>query len=464
MQANKNRKQDLESAIKEYLSHFEMYSSQDSRKLEESGDYVSVFGMNYFYGQDDRETYHLLAPRSAQQKLMYKVDSLFDSQVSLETVRDSIQKAFDRIDQYNEFTFPFETEERDRRFHDKVYELLNFHYGRRYDAIVPMYQLECANCAEFPLANAVLYAGGQRSLLASLVNDDAHGFYESDKNQIEKCSYLKFPVIGDSHSLLEQVEHESERALQVLRFIYPWFEKDGEPYNRAHGVSMWKQSARTILYQPMSATDHRCYWSSGIPNGIRGTLAISSELLNDAQDFYGLDDINYHFQNFDCNSVSKRICRALSFYDAASKTPDIQFAFSNFIISIDILLPPQNVSATVLTDHLNSLIEHAKFYVGKMILNEELEDPESTSWPERVDLTTLDFRDFYTTRGQILHGNEEKSYKTKISKLQLKKARQIAHNAIRAYAHLACAFNWQSDKEAKNWFKQPSKPPEMKTL
>ena len=222
---------------------------------------------------------------------------------------------------------------------------------------------------------------------------------------------------------------------------------------------MWKHSNRTILFDRSSEASNFSPWYSEIPNGILGTRRISAELLNDAQEFYGLDDINYHFQNFDCNSVSKRICRALSFYDAASKTPDIQFAFSNFIISIDILLPPQNVPATVLTGHLKSLIGHAKYYVGKMNLNEELDDPKSTSWPERVDLTTVDFKDFYTTRGQILHGNKEERYKTKISKLQVKKARQIAHNAIRAYAYLARGFQWENDKEAKNWFKSPCKPP-----
>ena len=139
----------------------------------------------------------------------------------------------------------------------------------------------------------------------------------------------------------------------------------------------------------------------------------------------------------------QRICRALSFYDTAARTPVIHVAFSNFIISVDILLPPNNVAATVLTCHLQSLIEHAKYYTGEMKLDTGLADPESTTWPERVRLTTTDFKDFYTTRGQILHGSEEERYKTRVSKQQVKKARQIAHNAIRAYAHLGARLSME---------------------
>ena len=459
MQENKNRKQEFESAIKEYLSRAVMYPRSYSWELAQTGNYVFVFGMSSFSNQDDPETYYFLVPQDAERMLMDEVDSLFDSQLSAATVRGSLQRAINEIHENTKFIFPFETDYQEEQYHDRIYELLKSHYDSRYDAIVPMFQLECADGVEFPLANAVLYSGGERPSLADLVNDNANGVFDSDKSRIANCSFLKFPVTGDSHSRLEQVENEVEQALRGLRFIFPWFENNNKTYNPAHGVSMWKHSNRTILFDRSSEASNFSPWYSEIPNGILGTRRISAELLNDAQEFYGLDDINYHFQNFDCNSVSKRICRALSFYDAASKTPDIQFAFSNFIISIDILLPPQNVPATVLTGHLKSLIGHAKYYVGKMNLNEELDDPKSTSWPERVDLTTVDFKDFYTTRGQILHGNKEERYKTKISKLQVKKARQIAHNAIRAYAYLARGFQWENDKEAKNWFKSPCKPP-----
>ena len=454
-----DRKQELDSAIKEFLSRAEMHPIREALDLTKTGDYVFVFGMSSFSNQEDPEDYYFLAPEAAERTLIDTVDNLFYSQISPATVRGALTKAINEISQDTKFIFPFEPEEQEQQYHDKIYELLNFHYERQYDAIVPMYQLESANGVEFPLANAVLFAGGKRTQLATIANNESNYIQDDDKRQIELCSYLKFSVFGDNASRLEQVEHETERALQVLRFIYPWFEKDGRPNNPSHGVSMWKQSNRIIVYARTSETNVSVPWNKDIPNGIIGARQVSAEFLSDAQEFYGLDDINYHFHNSNCNPVSKRICLALSFYDTAAQTSISQVAFSNFVISIDILLPAKKVAAPVLTGYLGSLIEHAKYYVGEMNLNEESADPESTTWPELVRLTTADFRDFYTTRGQILHGGEEERYKTRVSKLQVKKARQIAHNAIRAYAYLARAFQWKTDKEAKKWFKSPCKPP-----
>lgn len=459
MQEDIERKQELESAIKEYLSHAEMYSSRDSWKLHESGDYVFAFCMLSFSNQDDPEIYYFLAPQHAERKLIDEVDRLFDSQVSPATIRGSLQGAIDVIHENTKFVFPFETDDQVQQYHDKIYELLNPYYDSRCDALVPMYQLDCAYGVEFPLANAVLYSGSSHSQLAKIANDDAYYFRDTDSQQIETCSFLKFPVSGDSAIRLEQVEYEAERALQVLRFIYPWFEKDGKSYNPAHGVSMWKHSDRIIAYERTPEARVWSPWYAEIPNGIFGVRSITAETLIYAQKVRGLDDINYHIQNSECNPVSQRICRALSFYDTAAQTSIGQIAFSNFVISIDILFPAKSVAATVLTGCLGTLIEHGKFYTGEMNLDAELADPELTKWSERVRLTTADFRDFYATRGQILHGNEEQRYKTRISKLQVKKARQIAHNAIRAYAHLARAFQWENDGEPKKWFKQPCKPP-----
>lgn len=454
------RKQELESAIKEYLSQAEMHPISDSWELAHTGDYVLVFGLSPFYVQDDPEAYCFMVPEAAERKLIDKVDSLFNSQVRAATVRKSLQSVISSTGQDAEFIFPFETDEQEQQYHDKIYEFLNPYYESRCDALVPVYQLKCSNGIEFPLANAVLHSGGSGSQLGAIANDDAHIFKDTDRQQIEHCSYLRFPVTGDSASRLENVERETERALQVLRFIYPWFEQDGKLYNPAHGVSMWKHSDRVIAYDRTPETRVWSPWYAEIPNGIFGARSITAETLIYAQKVRGLDDINYHIQNSECNPVSERICRALSFYDTAAQTSFGQIAFGNFVISIDILLPAKSAAAAVLTGYLATLIRHGMFYTGEMNLDVELRDPELTKWSERVRLTTADFKDFYTTRGQILHGNEEERYKTKISKLQLKKARQIAHNAIRAYAYMARELNWENDKEANDWFKSICKPPE----
>ena len=174
-----------------------------------------------FSNQDDPETYYFLVPQDAERMLMDEVDSLFDSQLSAATVRGSLQRAINEIHENTKFIFPFETDYQEEQYHDRIYELLKSHYDSRYDAIVPMFQLECADGVEFPLANAVLYSGGERPSLADLVNDNANGVFDSDKSRIANCSFLKFPVTGDSHSRLEQVENEVEQALRVLRFIFP---------------------------------------------------------------------------------------------------------------------------------------------------------------------------------------------------------------------------------------------------
>ncbi len=451
------RKQELESTIKEYLEQAEIYPMSDSWELAQTGEYVFVFGMNSFTDGEDEDHVNFLAPVEAEIALMNRIYCLFNAQVSPRTVRSSLNTTIVEIGE-----FPLSTDEKVQQFNDKVFKILNFHFERQYDAIVPLYQLECK--VEFPLANAVLHPGNRGSELARIAEDDRKHWSDDNREQIKNCSYLKFSTKGDNDSRLAQVEYEVERALQVLRFIYPWFEKDGRQFNPSHGVSMWNHSNRLIQYVPTSSSNDQYFRHAEIPNGIFGTRKLSTEFLRYSKEVGGLNDINFHIQNSDCRPVSQRICRALSFFDTAAQTSNGQVAFSNFIVSIDILLPAKNVAAPKLTGFLGLMIEHGRVYTGEMSLDTELEDPESTTWQERVRLTIADFEDFYKTRGQILHGNEEDRYKIRISKFQVKKARQIAHNAIRAYAYLARSFNWQTDKEANNWFKQPCKPPEVKTL
>lgn len=457
MQENRKRKQELASAVKEYLCQAEMHPiSEAIEMVMKKGDYVFVFGLSSFHEGDGQKSGFFLVPIEAEIKLMERIDCLFDTLVGTATVRSSLQSAIHIIAKKTELIFPFESDEQEQQYHDKIYELLNFHFERQYDAIVPLFQLECANGVEFPLANTVLYSGGSRSQLATIANKDDNHFRDDDRQQIEFCSYLKFRVTGDNHSRLEQVGYEVERALQVLRFIYPWFEKDGRPYNPSHGVSMWKHSNRTIVYDRTSPTNTSTSWHAEIPNGIFGARRISDEFLSDATKYLSLDEINYHFRNQDRNPISRRFCRAFKYYDVASQISDADVALANFVISVDILLPSGN--AEELTSYLISLIENGELYEGTMKLNET--DPESTEWPERVRLTVSDYKEYYIIRDKVVHGNTMGSI---VSDLQVKKARQIAKNAIRAFAKLSRAFNWQSDNEAKNWFKNPCKPPEMKS-
>lgn len=453
MNANMDRKQELESALKQYLSQAEMHPFSCYWELVEAGEHVLVFGLAPFYLENDTESQHFLVPREADHKLMEKVDSLFHSQIRAANVRKSLSGAMTEVGQEAEFIFPFETDEQERQYHDRFYELLKSHYEYRGDAIVPLYQLECAAGVEFPLANAVLYPGGKRSRLASIANNEDNPFRDADREQIEHRSYLKFPVTGDPASRLEQLEHETDRALQVLRLVYPWFDRDGQSYNPAHGVSTWKHSWRVLVYDRATDTRTRRPWSSAAPIGIQGTQRISSELLEDATKYYSLESINFHFQNHDCNLVSSRFCWAIEYYDIASQTSDAFVALANYAICVDILLPSGN--AKELTKYLIYLIEHGGLYEGKMTLNEQLTEPKKTGWPELVRLTVSDYRNFYIIRDMVVHGN---TISTVVSKKQLKKARQLAKNAILAYAKLSRAFVWETDRQAKEWFKSPHSP------
>ena len=458
MEEDLNRKHELETAIKEYLGQAEMHPMSDAWEKAHTGDYVLVFGLSSFSNQDYSEAYCFVTPKEAERKLMDKVDSLYESRIRAATVRNSRQRAITLLGQNTEFIFPFETDDLEQQYLDKIYDLLNSHFDSRYEAIVPMYQLECADDVEFPLANAVLYSGGTRSRLAAIANCACNHFRDTDREQIELCTYLKFPVTGDNHSRLEQVKYEAEHALQVLRFIYPWFEQDGKSNHPAQGVSTWKHSWQVIVYDRTPETRIGSLWNAAKPNGIHGTLRICAELLNDAKKYYYLDCINYHFQNHDLNLVSRRFCRAFKYYDVASQTSDADVALANFVVCVDILLP--SGKAYELTNFLISLIEKGNVYVPKITLDEQLSDADKTELRERVSLTVSDYKAFYIIRDKVVHGN---TMNDNVSDMQVKKARQIANNAIRAYAKLSRAFNWQSDKQAKDWFNEASKPAEMKT-
>ena len=218
---------------------------------------------------------------------------------------------------------------------------------------------------------------------------------------------------------------------------------------------MWKHSSRVIVYNRCSSKNNRAGGSREVPNGVDGVRKLDMEMLNYAKDFRGLDDINHHFALLDHNEVSQRIVRALNFYDTATLAINNDVCFGSFVISVDILMPPGR--AIELTGNLETLIKHAKYYVGKMTSGDQLGDGESAAWSELVRLTTVDFKRYYIARGKILHGNLQSSYS--LSDADLKHVREIAHNAIRAYAYLARAFDWKCDKEAHNWFKSPHSPP-----
>ena len=454
-----DRKQGFYLATKKYIDLGVSFSFGESQELVKSGKYEFLLGKAAFYSRSTEPYKYLLVRIEDEQQFMSDVVNIFHSKVVPRTVRESFLKAIVQTRDDAKFALPFATDEQEHQYLELVYDFINHHYERQYDAIVPLFQIRCESGVKLPLANAVLCAGEEIPCLADVVPDEAFHEQETTREPLTDCSFLTFRVAGDIYSRLEQVEVHVERALQVLRFIYPWKPRDYPDYHAAQGVSVWRQSHKTTLFLDYETGEKNFHGFSELPIEITGNNRISNRFILDANDNYRLDDINFHFQTSATNPVSERICRSLGFYDTAAQSSVAQFAFSNFVISIDILLPSEKVKKCVFTGYLNSLIEHGKLYTGNKPRDNTLVTPETTSRQERERLTTADFREFYTTRGQILHGSKENKYKTSISKSQVMKARQIAHNAIRAYAYLARAFGWETDRQAKEWFKSPHSPP-----
>ena len=114
-----DRKQELDSALKEFLSRAEMHPIHEALDLTKTGEYIFVFGMSSFSNQEDPGDYYFLAPAEVERKLTDNVYSLLSSQVSPATVRSSLQSAINIIDQNTSFIFPFETDEQEQQYLDK---------------------------------------------------------------------------------------------------------------------------------------------------------------------------------------------------------------------------------------------------------------------------------------------------------------------------------------------------------
>ena len=313
-----DRKQRFYWATEQLLCHAKLYSQDECDDLVSSGHYNYLLGGTPFFGSINEGPRNYLVPSDIEREYICKTDCIFDSQVSPMTIRDALLKtAIHRDDQDLPFAIPFKTAEDKQLYLDTVYELISYHFERVYDALVPLYQIECESGIELPLANTVLHAGGEGSLLADHVEQVRNHRPDSYGEQIRNRSFLKFRVTGDRDSRLAQVDLEVEMALQVLRFVYPWPRIDNRPQNFAQGVSMWKSCLRQIVYLGASGGESKPICDLTVPNQIFGNRRISRELLRYVTAYCGLVDINYHFKHFENYPISQRIVRSLRFYDSA---------------------------------------------------------------------------------------------------------------------------------------------------
>lgn len=290
-----NRRHEFFAELKELLKQAKSHTLEEADGLAMSGNYVNLFGTMTFRRRDDSTSRRYVVPASTEQRFHNQVYTLFDSRIRPTTVRLELGFAVYLISREKAFTFPFATHEQEQEYLDEVYKRMDFHYRKQYDAIVPLYQVKCEKGIEFPLANAVIFADDGRAFLNDVSRHDANAVENRRRQRSDQFSYLKFRVTGDTKSCLAQVRVEVERALQVLRFIYPWFRVDNVPYNPAHEVSMWKHSRRMISFLGPFAEEYEYSMFADLPNESVVRNPVNHELLQAGNEYLGLIDINHHF-------------------------------------------------------------------------------------------------------------------------------------------------------------------------
>ncbi len=440
-----DKKERFDKALKEYLYRFELHPLDEWNTLIGTEEYYLFSLTLVSYPKEDSEPHGLFVPIAKELAFLREIDDVFESKVTKQSVSDAISQS---IREFEKFPIPDEAIE---KFSDKIFETLIWHFESQAEALVPLYNIKCTYDIEMPLANSVLHSGDSQSLFAEKAN---HSFYKDMFKdmfaEIAEESFLRIPVTGDSESRQEQAEQETEEALKVLRFVTLWQSaaKGNKKVrtNPASKVSQWKPSVRTILFHQPDKPQSRLGWYS---DG-RNSLQISNHDVDNAWQFLGLDDINYHYQNIE-NPISSRVQRAITLYDNGTRVTTNWEALYHYVVSINVAIPTSLSNRDKLRKDLETLIKYGRGYVGTKNEDENQSEPEIITWNEMVKRTAEPFAKFYTLRSKILHGNEMSE--DEISDDDVKDARELAHNAVRLIAKLARELEWKTYNEAKEWFR-----------
>jgi len=455
-----DKKKCFYAALKEYFCQSELHPLDEGRKLEETGEYHLFYPLPSYTEKDSKTTYYRVVPTTVEAAFFQQIDKIFDSRIGQQLVSSTINQT---IDEFGRFPFKDKKLVIDEKFSDKIFETLIWYFESEAEALVPLYNIMCLDNMEMTLANAVLHSGGAQSLLTEKANHSVfkNQFPKMAEEIADKC-FLCIPVAGGSENRLEQAERETEKALKVLRFVTPWqsvIKGNKEVMiNRASKVSQWKTDWRTVLFDQPDKPKNM----PGFNSSIQQFLKTDSQVVDNAREYFGLDDINYHYQNIG-HPISDRVQRALALYDSGTRAITNWEALYQYVVSINVVIPTSASEKDKLKQDLETLIRYGGYYyyyVGKMRKDESLSEPEKTTWKEMVKLTAKPFAEFYKLRGMILHGNEMDE--DLISNANVEEARTLAHNAVRLFAKLAREFNWKDYKDAKRWFKSPSYPLSVK--
>lgn len=305
------------------------------------------------------------------------------------------------------------------------------------------------------IANSILYKGGKRSLFAEEVERLKEKYKDKDYSPLfgDPPTHLNFLLIktgGDLETTRRIAWTELRNSLMVLRFISPSLHsvQQGQEkgyinnfirYNAAISVQPYNRGTPYILQ--IYETPHRPY--SQMPIQKTKHFYLKKHLLEHSKKYYGLDDLNLHFQQD--YPISQRIVRALEFYDNGLQAWDTWEAVYRYAIAINIVLPKSGNKEKNIRSMIESIIFKGD-YIGKISENDN--ENATYTWKELTNLIGDTIKRTYKQRGQILHSNDliiPNDSDTEFS-------RRLAWNIIRLMARFAHENNWKTDKEAKEWF------------
>jgi len=439
-------KKEFGLALIEFLLTIEMLPLFEAFKQVEAGSYQHFVFMKTFNKDGDDTPYRLLAPTKNWLAFLNEVDTIFASKINRSLLQRTIDEVLSEIKE-----FPF-TEEMVVNYQETIFATLWEHYQLQLEALVALQNITFEEDNEVRLGNCMLCAGHKDSIFAQKANHPDITKIFSIK---EDSCFLRIQVSGDGESRLRQIDLEVERSLAVLRFVTMWGSKTQGTkrikYNRALRVDTREKGARYILYHELGNDNQR---PSAFTDVITPLFIQKSDI--ETAKMFGLEVINYHFANSE-NPLSRRIIRALELYDSGVRALNNWQALYRYVASINVVLPTQEQSGTEIKNDLQSLITYGGSYLGTL-KKDGITAITRETWAQSVQNTSAPFKNFYSLRSQILHGNLRLG---NISDENKDEARELAHNAIRLMASLAQEFNWQSDEEAKKWFETPKFPPSI---
>lgn len=378
--------------------------------------------------------------------LLTEVDVTFGSKVKDRMVNATVSHYLGKT--YSACGFPLKDGEL-RDFIGNSFRDLLAYSKQRTEFLFPLGLMKFARNEFYsiPLANAVLYPADTDSRLVKIAGRANNKIADASWHQ---HGFLRIVVSGDSDARRSNALTEAENALKVLRFVGEW--RSEIRNNRIQ----WNNSAINVTLKRDSSIPFYGYPAGNADGTVRTHVhqanpTTSSEVFwTNAHDFYGLDDINYHFQNRG-NTISEQVIRALTLYDNGIQAFTDWEAIYLYVHCINVAVLTGQSSSSKLPQDVRTLIQFGNGYLSTNRANSGDHETSKRSWTELVLEKTNPFGSFYEMRSKIIHGSEMNF--GRITSEKLKEARELAHNCVRIIAFLARQHDWSDNDTVKNWLK-----------